>query len=179
LVRGVFTLGWGYFYYLLLTLQDLNDHWYLPHQNDEPGTRSDVFIAFILFGFLGIFALPFIQYVRYEKLRRHLLKLPEWENQPVPRQGKLIALLNSVMVFLYYATITSTFFGISTLVAGFFFTTNTILIAIAFLVGAVILLFLSIIVTLQVISYEQKWQETLNEHFKWHKKQINQKVDPS
>ncbi|MCK5298426.1 MAG: hypothetical protein KAJ76_05940, partial [Candidatus Heimdallarchaeota archaeon] len=45
LVFGLATFGIGYYYYLLLTLKDLSDHWFYPHGPYENTTKVDMFIS--------------------------------------------------------------------------------------------------------------------------------------
>ncbi len=168
LVLSILTLGLYYFYYLLLTLQDLNDHWCHPHGRYEVTTKNDTFILLVALTLTTFVSVPFIQYIRYEKLRNHLLKAPQMENQNIPINGTKIFWIYVVYDFFFLGTGTMLFFGLSSIIADWFFEFNTASITAVFFLVAATVFTLAILSGIVLIMLERSWQEVFNEHIAWH-----------
>ncbi|MFW9923399.1 MAG: hypothetical protein ACFFDW_08970 [Candidatus Thorarchaeota archaeon] len=168
IIGGVFTLGVLYYYYLILTLSDLNDHWYYPHGSYENSTKTDIFTAMVILIFTAFLGVPFIQYMRYEKLRRHLGKAPPSSKKGYPIRGKPIFWLYAVLNLLFIIIGNMLFFGLSSILAGKFFQFDSNGLTIIFFMGAAILLILAILLAVILILFDIRWQEILNVHITWH-----------
>ncbi len=168
LVVSIFTLGIYYFYYLLQTLQDLNDHWYHPHGRYEVTTKNDTFILMVILTLTTFIGVPFIQYVRYEKLRNHLLKAPPMENQDIPIKGSKIFWIYIIYDIFFVGTGTMLFFGLSSIIADWFFEFITASITAVFFFGAATVFTLTILSGIVLIMLEKRWQEIFNDHIAYH-----------
>ncbi|HUU77839.1 MAG TPA: hypothetical protein VMX55_05800 [candidate division Zixibacteria bacterium] len=174
IVFGILTFGIAYYYYLLLTLEDLNDHWFHHHGYYEETTKNDVFISFIILLFINFIGVPLIQYVRYNKLRNHLLKAPPNSCRKIPPKGSRMFWLYFVFNILFIATGSAVFFGVSSVVADKYIPIDSTTIAIIFFTGAGLILFITILIGIMIILIETRWQEAFNYHITWHLQTENQ-----
>ncbi|MEA2070091.1 MAG: hypothetical protein U9O98_02260 [Asgard group archaeon] len=170
---GLGTFWFGYIYYLLLTLQDLNYHWYYPHEQDEKTTKIDLFTVIIITISTLFLGIPFLQYVRYKKLRTHLQHAPHSSKYYIPQEGKRIFWLYLLDNVLFSGSITMLFFGLSSIIASRYFEFSSTFLIILFFLGTFILFVLAIWLLVQLIIFDAKWQKTLNKHFNNHLKNIN------
>ncbi|MHA1154583.1 MAG: hypothetical protein ACTSQK_00600 [Candidatus Heimdallarchaeota archaeon] len=168
LVWSILTLGVYYFYYLLLTLQDLNDHWYHPHGRYEATTKNDTFTLMVILTLTLFLGVPFIQYVRYEKLRNHLLKAPPMENQTIPIKGSQIFWIYIIYDLFFLGTGAMLFFGLSSVIADWFFKLDTAGITTVFFLGAATVFTLALLSGIALIILEMRWQEIFNDHIAMH-----------
>jgi len=168
LLLGIFTLGIAYYYYILQTLRDMNRHWYFPHGDFEEMTKCDTVTATIILVFTGFLGVPFIQYIRYEKLNRHIQKAPYIPDIINPPKGKRMFWLYLVNNILFLGSLNLLFFGISALIADFIFEIKSIYIGIAILVAAGIVIVLLFLLSFTIIVIERNWQKTFNTHIDWH-----------
>lgn len=168
LVVSILTLGIYYFYYLLLTLQDLNDHWYHPHGRYEVSTKNDTFTLMVILTLTVFVGVPFIQYIRYEKLRNHLLKAPPMENQNIPIKGNKIFWIYIIYDLFFVGTGTMLFFGLSSIIADWFFEFDTAGVTAVFFLGAATIFTLTVLSGVVLIMLEKRWQEIFNDHIAWH-----------
>ncbi|NHK32705.1 MAG: hypothetical protein FK730_15250 [Asgard group archaeon] len=171
LLIGLFTLSFGYQYYLLLTLKALNDHWFYPHKSDENTTQVDMFTTTILLVFSNIISVPILQYIRYEKLRRHIERAPKASVvKDFDVQGVLIFWLVAIFYLLLAGTITMLVLGIGSVVSGLYFNFNSTFLEVIFFSGAGLVFISSIIVAQRLAKYDKLWQEIFNFHVNWHQK---------
>ncbi|MHA1126201.1 MAG: hypothetical protein ACTSQX_11290, partial [Candidatus Heimdallarchaeota archaeon] len=119
LLLGIFTLGIAYYYYMLQTLRDMNKHWLFPHGDFEETTHSDTIISTIILILLSFIGVPFIQYMRYEKLSRHIQKAPYIPSITTPPKGKRMFWLYLVNNILFLGSLNLIFFGVSALIVDF------------------------------------------------------------
>ena len=172
--RSFLSLGIFYFYYILLTLKALNDHLYLPHKAFEESTKMDMFIL-TLFSFSGIFGLPFIQYIRFERLRKHLIKAPIEDHEKIKlTKGVLILALYLILILFLSGVIIMLFFGLSSILAGRFFEFNSTFLTVIFFIGAFIIFILTLFFILILFLFDNKWQMIFNKHIKWHYSQFDE-----
>ena len=174
LLLGIFTLGIAYYYYLLQTLKDMNKHWLFPHGDYEDTTHSDTVTATILLVVTSFIGVPFIQYMRYEKLNRHIQKAPYIPGITTPPKGKRMFWLYLVNNILFLGSANLVFFGVSALVVDFLFEFESIYVGIIILVGAGIFIILMIILTIAIVVIERSWQNTFNTHIEWHNEIISE-----
>ncbi|TET29743.1 MAG: hypothetical protein E3J70_06230 [Candidatus Heimdallarchaeota archaeon] len=172
LVFGLATFGIGYYYYLLMTLKDLSDHWFYPHGPYENTTKVDMFISTILIIVTYFIGTPFIQYMRYEKLRRHLQKSPDREERKFPLKGKYIALWYLILNVLFVGALSLLIIGLLSALLGFVFENPSTLIMAIFFAGAGIVFILMIFVGVLVLIFERRWQSTYNSHIQWHQRNL-------
>ena len=169
---GMATFGLGYYYYLLLTLKDLSDHWYYPHGPYENATKIDMFVSSLIMIFTYFLGVPFIQYMRYEKLRRHLQKSPDREERKLPLKGKYIAIWYLALNVLFGGTLSMLFIGLFSVVLGYVFEFPSTLIMSIFFAGAGVVFVLTIAVGIVIQAFERRWQNTFNAHINWHQNRI-------
>ncbi|NHJ33212.1 MAG: hypothetical protein FK732_10135 [Asgard group archaeon] len=172
LVFGLATFGIGYYYYLLMTLKDLSDHWFYPHGPYEHATKIDMFISSIIVIITSFLGVPFIQYMRYEKLRRHLQKSPDREERKLPLKGKNIALWYIILNVLFAGSFSMLFIGLFSVLLGSIFEFPTTFLMSIFFVGAGIIFILMILVGIFIQIFERRWQSTYNSHIQWHQKNL-------
>lgn len=168
LILGILTLGIYYYYYLALSLQDLNDHWYQPHGAYESSTKNDTFtllVVLILTNFIGV---PFIQYVRYEKLRNHLAKAPPMINKKKPIKGSRIFWLYIIFDVFLLAAGAMLFIGLSSIIADRFIEFSTSGITVVFFSGAGIIFTIAVLAAFALVIFEIRWQDIFNDHLAWH-----------
>ncbi|MBK5114113.1 MAG: hypothetical protein KGD59_12240 [Candidatus Heimdallarchaeota archaeon] len=176
LVFGLATFGLGYYYYLLVTLKDLSDHWFYPHGPYENATKVDLFISSLIVMFTFFLGAPFIQYMRYEKLRRHLQKSPDREKRKLPLQGKYIALWYIALNVLFGGTFTMIITGILSVVIDMvtIIEFHSTAIMSIFFTGAGLVFLLMILVGVLIQIFERRWQTTYNSHILWHQRNLRQ-----
>ena len=126
-------------------------------------------IIVILTYFIGI---PFIQYMRYEKLHRHLQKSPDREERKFPLKGKFIALWYFILNILFTGTFSLLTLGLLSALLGLVIADPTTAIMAVFFAGAGIVFILMIIVGVLVLMFERRWQTTYNSHIQWHHKNL-------
>lgn len=168
LVLGIFTLGIAYYFYLVLTLKDLNDHWMHPHGYYEKTTKNDVFIAFVILLFLNFLGVPLIQFIRYNKLREHMLKAPPLSYKQLPVKGSRIFWIYIAFDVLFGLTINAFFFGVSSIVADKYIPIDSTQIAIIFFLGAGLILLTTVLLGIVIIMIETRWQRIFNYHISYH-----------
>jgi len=168
-LRGLFTLGIAYYYYILLTLNDMNDHWLHPHGKYEKTTRNDLFISTILTVVLSFFIIPFLQYMRYHKLRQHLLNAPPNSVDKLPQKGIVMLILFIFFDLLVLGIITMLFLGLGTIFADLFIINfESTLISTIFFSSAAVIFILVILSAILIYNIEKRWQEAFNFHVIWH-----------
>ncbi len=172
LTFGIFTLGIAYYYYLLMVFKNLSDHWYYPHGKYENSTKIDMLVVTLILVFTNFLGIPFIQYVKYEKLRRHLQNDPQASEYKIPVAGKTVFWIYSLFNVLFMGTVSMLFFGISSIVAGKYFEFETIMITIVFFVIAGTIFALAMFLAIQLSLFERNWQKQFNQHINWHYKSI-------
>jgi hypothetical protein len=166
---GIFTLGFGYQYYILLTLKALNDHWYYPHKRIEDSTSIDMFTSAILLLFGSYLTLPLVQYLRYEKLRRHCLTAPkESLHKKLDVTGTTIFWFSVIFYFLISAFVTMIVLGIGSVFFGLYFNFDSTILLVIFFTASGLIFISSIIVLSRIIKYEKFWIDVYNYHAKWH-----------
>jgi hypothetical protein len=171
LLIGIFTFGLGYLYYLLLSLKALDDHWFYPHGSNENTTQVDMFTSTLLLFFGNIFGFPILQYIRYEKLRRHMKKAPKVSiAKEFDTQGVLMFWLAIIYYILLAGTIAMLVLGIGSIVSGLYFNFNSTFLEVIFFSGAALVFTSSIIVIQRIVKYDKLWQEVFNFHVEWHQK---------
>lgn len=175
LILGILTLGFAYYYYLLMVFKDLSNHWYYPHGKYENSTDVDILIMILIMVFTNFLGIPFVQYVKYEKLRRHLQKAPHPSDYIIPNTGKFIFWFYTLLVILFVGVFLMLFFGISSFVAGRYFEFNSLTIAIIFFVIAGVIFLLALVLTIVLLMLESNWQMQFNQHLNWHLKDIKSK----
>lgn len=169
LIISILTIGFGYQYYLLITLKALNDHWYYPHKSNENTTHVDMFTTTLLLVFSNFIGMPILQYIRYEKLRRHIEKASkESVNRDFEVQSALIFWLAVIFYILFAGTIVMLILGIGSIVSGLYFDFNSTFLVIIFFSGSGLVFISSIIVAQRLIKYDKLWQEVFNFHVDWH-----------
>ncbi len=173
LVFGLATFGVGYYYYLLVTLKDLADHWYYPHGPYENATKIDMFMSSFILMFTYFLGVPLIQYMRYEKLRRHLQRSPDREDRKLPLKGKYIAIWYIILNILFGGTLSMLFIGIFSVVLGYVFEFPSTFLMSIFFVGAGIIFLLTISLGIIIQIFERRWQNTYNAHINWHQKNLS------
>lgn len=178
LFNGLFTFGIAYYYYLLLTLNDLNDHWILPHGTMENSTKNDLFISIILIIFTNFLSVPFIQYIRYEKLLRHINKAPTIPSKKLPPKGAYIFWLYFLLDILFLGVISFISFGILAIIGDYFLQYDLWLVVLIFIIIAILIFALLIVLAFILTIFERRWQNLFNEHIKWHERN-NEKINLS
>ncbi|NHJ39261.1 MAG: hypothetical protein FK731_04450 [Asgard group archaeon] len=170
LIVGIITLGFGYQFYLLMTLKALNDHWYFSHRSDENTTQVDMFTTTLLIFFSNFIGMPILQYIRYEKLCKHIKKAPKTSiKEEFNVQASLILWLTVVFYILFSGTIAMLVLGIGSIMSGLYFNFNSTFLVIIFFSGSGLVFISSIIVAQRLVKYDKLWQEIFNYHIDWHK----------
>ncbi|NHJ48194.1 MAG: hypothetical protein FK733_10445 [Asgard group archaeon] len=173
LLIGIVTLGFGYHYYVLVTLKSLNDHWYYPHKRIENSTNIDMFTSTILLLFGSYFTLPLVQYMRYEKLRKHCLTAPSGSLQKeFTITGSTILWFSVMFYFLISAFVAMIVLGIGSVFFGLYFNFDSTFLLVIFFTSSALIFISSMIVLYFVIKYEKAWLETFNYHIGWHQEKI-------
>ncbi|MBN1330845.1 MAG: hypothetical protein JXA54_15335 [Candidatus Heimdallarchaeota archaeon] len=174
LLISIFTFGIGYYFYLLRSLKNLNDHWIYPHGSYEIATKVDLYTSSILIIFTNYLCLPLIQYFRYEKLRRHLEIAPTLcKDTHILIDGKNIYWNNTIFVALFSGTILMLFFGLASITADLYFEFLSIAAIILFFSAAGIIFIFCLFWLIKLIKYEIDWQMKFNKHLEWHKQIID------
>jgi len=168
------SFGISYYLYLLESLKALNDHWYFPHKKNEHNTSVDMFISTILLVALNILVVPFIQYFRYEKLRRHLLQAPNYEEgKPLPQMGKRIFWAYLVMNLFLFGSIAMFTIGGLSFVIDVFTVLDSSIITIIFFVAAALIFIGAAFIAFVLSRLEIRWHRIFTEHLQWHFTQRN------
>ena len=134
----------------------------------EETTHTDTLTSttiLILTSFIGV---PFIQYMRYEKLHRHIQKAPYIPNITNPPKGKRMFWMYFVNNILFLGILNLIFFGVSALVVDFLFEFESIYVGISILVAAGVVIILLILLSITIAVIERTWQKTFNTHIEWH-----------
>jgi hypothetical protein len=168
LILGFFSLGILYYVYLLYTLQDLNKHWDYSHGPYEETTQIDLFTCAMLLFVLNFLVIPFIQYIRYERVRRHLLKAPPMRDLYLPPKGKRIFWLYMILNALFLGIGSMLFMGISSVVAAYYLQIDSTFLLVLFFVLAFLFSALFVWLAYVLNDFDSRWQKVVNKHFAWH-----------